>query len=93
MTSKKPAEFVAVCLGEFVITFYGNHTLGWGSEKKNHSYIYDFTIYDFTIEVTSLSIFIFSSWGQRYVKSVGRRKKGKQKTHAILLVCVFCSVS
>ena len=72
---------------------YGNHTLGWGSEKKNHSYIYDFTIYDFTIEVTSLSIFIFSSWGQRYVKSVGRRKKGKQKTHAILLVCVFCSVS
>ena len=91
--SKKPAEFVAVCLGEFMITFYGNHTLGWCSEKKNHSYIYDFTIYDFTIEVTSLSIFIFSSWGQRYVKSVGRRKKGKQKTHAILLVCVFCSVS
>ncbi|MDO5421977.1 MAG: hypothetical protein Q4F50_18265, partial [Bacteroides sp.] len=67
--------------------------LGWGSEKKNHSYIYVFTILRFTIEVTSLSIFIFSSWGQRYVKSVGRRKKEKQKTHAILLVCVFCSVS
>ena len=41
--------------------------------------IYDFTIYDFTIEVTSLNIFIFSSWGQRYAKSVGRRKKGKDK--------------
>ena len=32
---QKPAEFVAVCLGEFVITFYGNHTLGWGSEKES----------------------------------------------------------
>ena len=36
--SKKPAEFVAFCLGECVVTFYGHHALGWGSEKKNHIY-------------------------------------------------------
>jgi len=35
--SKKPAEFVAFCLGECVVTFYGHHALGWGSEKKNHT--------------------------------------------------------
>ena len=37
--SKKPAEFVAVCLSKFVVTFYGNHALGWCSEKKNHTFI------------------------------------------------------
>jgi len=37
--SKKPAEFVAVCLGKFVVAFYGNHALGWCSEKKNHTFI------------------------------------------------------
>ena len=51
--SKKPTEFVAVCLGKFVVTLYGNHALGWGSEKKNHTYIYDLTIYDLAIEVTN----------------------------------------
>ena len=37
--SKKPAEFIAVCLAEAAIALYGNHALGRGSEKKNHSYI------------------------------------------------------
>ena len=37
--SKKPAEFVAVCLSKFVVTFYGNHALGWCSEKKDHTFI------------------------------------------------------
>ena len=54
--------------------------------------IYDFTIYDFTIEVTFLSIFIFSSWGQRYAKSVGRRKKENKKRMQFYLHAFFCSV-
>ena len=35
--SKKPAEFVDVCLGKYVVAFYGYHALGWGLEKKNHT--------------------------------------------------------
>ena len=88
--SKKPAEFVAVCLGEFVVTFYGNHALGWCSEKKNHTYIYEFTIYDFTIEVTSLSIFIFSSWGDKDTQNRwGGEKKENKKRMQFYLACVF----
>ena len=47
--SKKPAEFVAVCLSKFVVTFYGNHALGWCSEKKG-SYFY-LRVYDLQITV------------------------------------------
>jgi len=28
-----------------VVTFYGHHALGWGSEKKNHTDIFDFSFF------------------------------------------------
>jgi hypothetical protein len=44
--SKKPAKFVTIVRGERVVALYGNHTLGRGSEKKNHVLYLRFTIYD-----------------------------------------------
>jgi len=61
-----------------MVALYGNHALGRGSEKKNHEYIYDFTIYDFTIEVPAGETLLFFC-GAKIINFVGGRKKIENK--------------